>query len=556
MELPYDKCKSEIRDLLVSEYPLIFLRSPEESRAIKCAIEAHQSLIYNSDVTSVTSGELFKWSSLKGFEKVSTESTDTSRFKYELLSYGFGEKVGSIQEALDFLQQQLQKLHEQLFEKQVVTKSEIQHTYILPEWSLFIGPDSHKEARQLKELVISIDQKRPRPRMTLIILGSTWSIPVILRNSVHIVDLPLPNAEELYQKVFKVPLEKKLIQEETARSLSKQAQGMPFQAAEQAARLINVRKLWSNSQEAGRLLIEVKKQEIRKTGVLEYDAPQGQGFKNVGGLAGIKEWIKDRRKWFEEDSPQPNLRPRAILLEGYPGCGKTFIAKAIAQEWGVPQINFDISRLRSKYVGESEGNTYQALRAIEASAPNILFIDEIEKAFSGVGNDGAEVSTRQFGMFLSWLNDHNYPIFVIATSNDRSKLPPELFRAGRFDEIFIVIPPNTEERKDIILKKAGDYNLSNIDGNILNLLAEKTEGFSGAELDKLVKETLYASNAQTPTQTHWETVLNRIKAQYKTAKMQTLLKSYLELLHSNGGILASSDEGLSFLEKHLIIPTI
>lgn len=555
MELPYNKCKSELRDLLLSEYPLIFLRSPEESRAIKCAIEAHQSLISNSDITSVTSGELFRWSSIKGFEKISTEPTDPSRFKYELLSSASGGKVSSIQEALDFLHQQLQKLHEQLLEKQVFTKSEIQHTYILPEWSVFIGPDSHKEARQLKELVISIDQKRPRPRMTLIILGTTWSIPVILRNSVHIVDLPLPNAEELYQKVFKVPLKKKLIQEETARSLSKQAQGMPFQAAEQAARLINVRQLWSKPQEAGRLLIEVKKQEIRKTGVLEYDAPQGQGFKNVGGLEKIKEWIKERKKWFEEDSPQLKLRPRAILLEGYPGCGKTFIAKAIAQEWGVPQINFDISRLRSKYVGESEGNTYQALRAIEASAPNILFIDEIEKAFSGVGNDGAEVSTRQFGMFLSWLNDHNYPIFVIATSNDRSKLPAELFRAGRFDEIFIVIPPNTEQRKDIIRKKAEDYNISDIDGTILNFLAEKTQGFSGAELDKLVKETLYESGGQAPNQNHWKTVLERIKPQYQTPKMQTLLKNYSELIHSNGGILASSDKDLNFLEKHLIIPT-
>ncbi len=150
----------------------------------------------------------------------------------------------------------------------------------------------------------------------------------------------------------------------------------------------------------------------------------------------------------------PFMRPRAILLEGFPGCGKSFIARAIAQEWRVPQINFEISRLQSKWVGESESNTYQALRAIEASAPNILFMDEIEKAFSGVGGDSSGVTTRQFGTFLSWLNDHNYPIFFIATSNDRDKLPPELFRAGRFDEIFIVMPPNGQERKEIIQKKA------------------------------------------------------------------------------------------------------
>ncbi len=107
------------------------------------------------------------------------------------------------------------------------------------------------------------------------------------------------------------------------------------------------------------------------------------------------------------------MRPRALLLEGFPGCGKSFIARAIAIEWRVPQINFEISRLQSKWVGESESNTYQALRAIEASAPNILFMDEIEKAFAGVGGDSSGTTTRQFGTFLTWLNDHKEPIFLL-----------------------------------------------------------------------------------------------------------------------------------------------
>ena len=317
---------------------------------------------------------------------------------------------------------------------------------------------------------------------------------------------------------------------------------MPLQAAGQTARLITTRNLWSNPQEAGQLLLEVKKQEIRKTGVLEYFAPQGQGLQEVGGLENVKKWIERRRQWFEQDT-KPEMLPRAILLEGYPGCGKTFIARAIAQEWRVPQINFEISRLQSKWVGESESNTFQALRAIEASAPNILFMDEIEKAFAGVGGDSSGVSTRQFGTFLSWLNDHNYPIFFIATSNNRESLPPELFRAGRFDEIFIVMPPNTQERWEIIQKRAQAYKLPPISESMLSFLVENTIGFSGAEIDKLVKETIYlADYGNIPAEYHWQKALNQIKPQYRTPKMQKLLKKYLESLKKGDGKAASAEE--------------
>jgi SpoVK/Ycf46/Vps4 family AAA+-type ATPase len=323
---------------------------------------------------------------------------------------------------------------------------------------------------------------------------------------------------------------------------------MPLQAATQTARLITARNLWSQPQEAGKLLLEVKKQEIRKTGVLEYFAPQGQGLGDVGGLENVKSWVRSRQKWFEQDI-KPEMRPRAILLEGFPGCGKTFIARAIAQEWRVPQINFEISRLQSKWVGESESNTYQALRAIEASAPNILFMDEIEKAFSGVGGDSSGVTTRQFGTFLSWLNDHDYPIFFIATSNDRDKLPPELFRAGRFDETFIVMPPNTRERRDIIQKRTEFYQIPSIPQSILEFLVKNTRGFSGAELDKLVKETIcLAGLSDSPKDTHWRQALSEIQPQYRTPRMQTLLQNYRKLLEEGAGQPASEPES-GFLEN-------
>jgi len=524
MELPYDKCQRELQELLQAQYPLIFLRSPEESRAINCAIAAYRSLCHGNSIE----GELARWSSIDGFQKLATENN------WQSTGSTPEPNVDPIIHALKFLQKRLQDQAGQNLSQQ--------YTYILPDWSTLIEPDCHLTARKLKELVIAIEQKRPRPRMSLIVVGSDWSIPPILRNCVHILDLPLPIGAELYQNVFENAVTKYNLPHDEAIRLSEQAQGMPLQSAGQTVRLITTRNLWSNPQEAGQLLLEVKKQEIRKTGVLEYFAPQGQGLQEVGGLENVKNWIESRRQWFEQDT-KPEMLPRAILLEGYPGCGKTFIARAIAQEWRVPQINFEISRLQSKWVGESESNTFQALRAIEASAPNILFMDEIEKAFAGVGGDSSGVSTRQFGTFLSWLNDHNYPIFFIATSNDRTVLPPELFRAGRFDEIFIVMPPNTQERWEIIQKRAQAYKLPPISESMLMFLVENTIGFSGAEIDKLVKEAIYlAGYGNFPIEDHWQKALNQINPQYRTPKMQGLLQKYLRLLDQGGGQPASAEE--------------
>ncbi|MBD2183042.1 AAA family ATPase [Planktothrix sp. FACHB-1355] len=518
--LPYQKCQQELEDLLRSQYPLIFLRSAEETRAVNCAIASHQSLTYSADIPD---GELARWSSNNGFQK---RTGEPGKAVWEIISSPLPTKTDPIQHALNFLAE--------ILEKQAIENFPNQHTYILPDWSIFVQPNSHLLARQLKELIIAIDQKRPRPRMSLIVIGSDWQIPPILRNSIHILDLPLPSGEELYQNVFRVAVSKYNLPDEEARRLAEQAQGMPLQAASQTAKLITTRNLWEYPSQAGELILEVKKQEISKTGVLEYFDPQGQGLNEVGGLQKIKDWIVTRQQWFEQDV-HPQMRPRAILLEGYPGCGKTFIARAIAQQWRVPQINFEISRLQSKWVGESESNTFQALRAIEASAPNILFMDEIEKAFAGIGGD-----TRQFGTFLSWLNEHQYPIFFIATSNNRKELPAELFRAGRFDEIFIIMPPNTEERREIIVKRAAAYKLPPIPANTLTFLVENSKGFSGAELDKLVKEAKYlAGFGKPPTDSHWRQALREISPQYRTQKMQELLQNYRQHLEEGGGKAAS-----------------
>jgi len=543
-ELPYEKCSLELQSFLRSQYPLIFLRSSEENRAVRCAIRAHEACISGD----IKEGELSRWSSTTGFQKRLNPKQGSGVAQWQ--QYGDMPKLESnpLIHGLDILHKQIQS-HSAHVAKN--PEQQCQYTYILPDWSNLIRADDHLIARRLKEIILDIEDRRPKPRITIIIVGSDWLIPTILRNSVHILDLPLPIDKELYNDVFSVAVDKYGLSLQEADRLSEQSQGMSLQAASQAAKLASTRGLWSQPEAVGQLLLEVKKQEIRKTGVLEYYAPQGHGLKEVGGLEGIKDWIKGRKVWFDQDL-QPEMRPRAILLEGFPGCGKTFVARAIAQEWRLPQINFEIARLQNKYVGESESNTFQALRAIEASAPNILFMDEIEKAFAGVGGDSSGVSTRQFGTFLSWLNDHNYPIFFIATSNDRDKLPAELFRAGRFDEIFIVMPPNTKERFEIIEKRIQVHKLLPIEDSTLEYLVEQTAGYSGAELDKLVKETKYLVGYESnPTESDWEEALSKISPQYRTPKMQTLVVKYKELLQEGGGKSASSIED-GFLESLII----
>ncbi|MGA1264380.1 MAG: AAA family ATPase [Prochlorothrix sp.] len=540
-ETPYDLCCRELVGLLEARYPLVFLRSSDEARAQACCVEAYQTLLHQSKMGA---GSLERWSSSTGFQV-----WDSSATLRELE----WKNPATPPPGIISVQASLEKLREAF--KVALHHYDRPYVYLLPDWAdLMEGTDRASLARQLKELSLAIERASAQPRMTLIIIAADWQIPALLRQNVHLLDLSLPNGEELYQKVFQPIAHQTQLTATTAHHLAEQAQGISLQAAQQAARLITSHHLWAEPRQATSLLLEVKKQEIRKTGILEYYVPQGEGLESVGGLGSLKAWVARREAWFEQDH-SPALRPRAILLEGFPGCGKTLIARAIAQEWGVPQINFEISRLQSKWAGESESQTVAALAAIEASSPNILFVDEIEKAFAGVGGDSSGIMTRQLGMFLTWLNDHTQPIFLIATSNDRSQLPPELFRAGRFDEIFVVMPPDQQEREEILRKRAKIYGVSPVPESVLPELVEKTQGFSGAELDKLVRETRYLSGLdRMPTPAQWRQCLTLITPQFRSADMQTLLLRYLRLLEQGGGRAASDNpDYLDFLQKLLIL---
>lgn len=217
----------------------------------------------------------------------------------------------------------------------------------------------------------------------------------------------------------------------------------------------------------------------------------------VGGLGGLQAWLNDKKKLqspiIREQMQQLGLpSPRGILLVGVPGCGKSISAKAIAVNWNLPLYRLDFATVQGSYVGQSERQLREALETAEQVSPCVLWIDEIEKGLSTAagGGDGG-VSTRMVGQFLFWLQECRKFVFVVATANDISKLPSELLRRGRFDEIFFVDLPTQEERKAILALHYAHYVGEDISDYLLNKLASASEGFTGADLESAMREVGY-----------------------------------------------------------------
>lgn len=247
------------------------------------------------------------------------------------------------------------------------------------------------------------------------------------------------------------------------------------------------------------LIFEQKQQTIKKAGILEM-IPLKESMDDIGGLDNLKKWLKKKAKVFQNMAAAEKFgvdMPKGVLVAGVPGCGKSLSAKATAHLFGVPLLRLDMGRLMGKYVGESEANMRKAISLAEAISPCVLWIDELEKAFAGLGGEGGgEVTTRLFGYFLTWLQEKNSPVFVVATANDITKLPPELMRKGRFDEIFYIGLPKAEERRKIFeihikKRRLDDYNSIELED-----LVKKTDGFSGADIEGVVKDGVEAAFAE------------------------------------------------------------
>jgi len=238
----------------------------------------------------------------------------------------------------------------------------------------------------------------------------------------------------------------------------------------------------------------VKKNIIEREGLLEY-FPVEESMSDIADLVQLKAWLAKRKSIIcnPQRAKEYGLDfPKGILLLGVPGSGKSLCAKAVAMEWRLPLLKMDPSGLYNKYVGESEKNFKRAMETAEKMSPVVLWIDEIEKAFAAGGGEDDGLSQRVLGIFLSWMQERKGDVFIIATSNDVSRLPPEFLRKGRFDEIFFVDLPKAEDRAEIFRihlqrrgQDSGKFDLAS--------LAETAEGFSGAEIEQAVVSALYTA---------------------------------------------------------------
>ena len=278
-----------------------------------------------------------------------------------------------------------------------------------------------------------------------------------------------------------------------------------------------------------KLIFVQKQQMVMKSGVLEMVTVK-ESVNDIGGLENLKEWLNRKSKVYKSINKAIEYGveiPKGMLIAGVPGCGKSLTAKVTAGMFEVPLLRLDMGKIMGKYVGESEENMRRAIALAEAIAPCVLWIDELEKAFAGISGSGNEVTVRLFGTFLTWMQEKTSSAFVIATANDITQLPPELMRKGRFDEIFYVGLPNETERKKIFEIHIGKRRKKDLSSINMSEIVKRTEGFSGADIEGVVKDAVECAFIDDKESLTTEYILDAIKA---THSLSEIMKDSLDKL--------------------------
>ena len=365
----------------------------------------------------------------------------------------------------------------------------VEGLFVLKDFSgHFATPAVSRMFRELLERFAA-----PQRLSTFVLLGTTLTLPADVEAHVVRYELHLPTHDE-YRRTIAEVVDSLRANERADVSLGA-GDFDAFASALTGLTLNQARQALARAAiEDGRLapadldrIVELKAHALRDDSLLEY-FPAADNAYELGGFAHLQRWLERGRVAFSREASALNIpAPKGLLLVGVQGCGKSLAAKFIARQWQQPLLKLDASRLYDKYVGESEKNLRRALATAEAMAPVVLWIDEIEKGLGPAGGQDADggLSRRLLGSILTWLQEKRSTVFVVATANDLSALPPELLRKGRFDEIFFVDLPNAAERAEILrihlrLRKQDPATFD------VDRIAAAAEGFSGAELEQVV----------------------------------------------------------------------
>ncbi len=461
--------EKETCDLLRARFPYIHITTYEETRLIK---ELTRIVSTPDLINSVR--KVYVWKSSEGFK----------------------DSNGMIQE----------DTYEKIQALNFVRKCEEDALFIFLDFHVFCkntsGNFDDTVVRFLKDLIPNL--KQARNFRNVIFVSPTFTLPDDLKKDITVLDFDLPTSDEIASVLdgiirdnsggnLKVNLNPKEKEE-----LVKAAVGLTLQEAENAFARAMVNDGCLNSEDVD-IVLKEKSQVIKKSDILEYIDSKVK-IEDVGGLENLKKWLSKRDKsWLDSAKKYGLPSPKGVLLTGVPGCGKSLIAKSISSMWHLPLLRFDVSKVFIMYVGNSESNMREAIKMAEAISPCVLWIDEIEKGFSGLGGSGDSGTTsRIFGTFLSWMQEKTKPVFVVATANNIDSLPSEMMRKGRFDEIFFIDLPTFNERKQIFKvhlesrltypEVRGDFEIND---ETLKHLSNITEGFGGSELEQIVVMGLY-----------------------------------------------------------------
>jgi SpoVK/Ycf46/Vps4 family AAA+-type ATPase len=452
--------QSDLEILIRARYPLIYVVSWEEQRVIR---EVKQ-------IASRLNKKVFEWSITMGLVPGGTSIQSQK------------QKDTASQDPLVALDTVIEHVEPAL--------------YVFKDFHPFLKGQNMSVIRRMREIAESLKNTYK----TIVIVSPTFQMPPDLEKDLTLYDYDLPSENELRMLLDRIveeikdnPKLKVELNDSAREQVIHAMLGLTLSEAENvlAKTLVQNRSLNAASVE---VINAEKKQIIRKSGILEYyDAEED--INSVGGLDELKSWLKKRAAAFTDKARAYGLpAPKGVLLLGVQGCGKSLMAKAVSNVWQLPLLRFDIGRVFGSLVGSSEENVRRAIKVAESVSPAILWLDEIDKAFRGSRSSGGSTdggtSARVFGTFLTWMSEKTKPVFVVATANDVSALPPELLRKGRFDEIFFVDLPCTPERKDIFkvhLEKR-KIDSSKFD---LEKLALSSVGFSGAEIEEAVISAMF-----------------------------------------------------------------
>lgn len=457
--MPLSPFHTELELLIRARYPILYVLTSEETRVQKVVLE----------IARRRQKKVFEWSVCMGMVPAGTSIQSQKT------------RDAATKDPLAALDRVIEHVEPALF--------------IFKDLHPFLTRNNVAIIRRLREIALQLKNSFK----TILIVSPVIEIPPELEKEISILSFPLPAREDLNELLDQILTDLKQFKQvtvsldEPARErLVQAALGLTLSEAENVFARIIVRDGQLTGDDVSEILSE-KQQIIRKSGLLEYcESPES--FSSVGGLDALKEWLKRRGLAFSSEAREFGLpSPRGILLLGVQGCGKSLCAKAVANQWQLPLLRFDMGRMFGSMVGSSEENIRRAVAVAESIAPVILWVDEIDKAFAGIHGSGVTDSgttARVLGTFLTWLSEKSAPVFVVATANNISQLPPELLRKGRLDEIFFIDLPSREERADIFGIHLDRRGRSPAEFD-LTALAAASQDFSGAEIEEAVVSGLY-----------------------------------------------------------------